>query len=253
MEKHAFFYFRDPAYAAAHPGFTEEDPRLHERLAKLKDDICKSGFPISKPFVTPKQLGEWVLRDLTAVIEKLYPDKTPPNPLDRAALDHEAYSASRRTVYIGRQQYMDRLDALAAGDGLPLVITGESGGGKSALLANWSHNWSQQHLETPVLVHFIGAATESANWTAMLRRLMGEFQRKYGIEIEIPDQPEALRMAFANALKMVAARGRLVLVLDALNHIEDRDGALDLVWLPPVIPANVRLIVSTLPGRLRMI
>jgi len=249
MEKHAFFYFRGPAYAAAHPGFTEEDPGLREKLAKLKDDIRRSGFPVSEPFTTPKQLGEWVLRDLSAVIEELYPEKDVPNALDRAALDHEAYSASRRTVYIGRDEDMDRLNAHAAGDGPPLVIAGESGGGKSALLANWTHTWSQQHPETPVLVHFIGAAPDSANWMAMLRRLLGEFQRKFNIQIEIPDQPDALRMAFANALHMVAARGRLVLVLDALNQFEDRDGAPDLVWLPPVIPPNVRLVVSTLPGR----
>ena len=249
MEKHAFFYFRDPAYAAAHPGFTEDDPRLLEGLAKLKDDIRKSGFPVSEPFATPKQLGEWVLRDLTSVINQLYPETEIPNALDRAALDHEAYSASRRVVYIGRQEYMDRLDAHAAGDGPPLVLTGESGGGKSALLANWTHNWSEQHPETLVLAHFIGAAPNSANWMAMLRRLLGEFQRKFGIQIEITDRPDALRMAFANALHMVAACGRLVLVLDALNQIEDRDGAPDLVWLPPVIPTNVRLVVSTLPGR----
>lgn len=108
MAEHAFFYFRDPAYAAAHPCFTEKDPELRQKLARLKDDIRKSGFPISEPFDSPKQLGEWVLRDLTAVIEELYPEKDVPNPLDRAALDHEAYSASRRTVYIGRQEYMDR-------------------------------------------------------------------------------------------------------------------------------------------------
>ncbi|MGA2170141.1 MAG: DUF4062 domain-containing protein [Terracidiphilus sp.] len=249
MAEHAFFYLRNPSYAAAHPGFTEEDPALRERLTKLKDDIRCSGHPVSEPFATPKQLGEWVLRDLTAVIEARYPEKTPPNPLDRAAFDHEAYSASRRTVYIGHKEYMDRLDAHAAGDGPPLVIAGESGGGKSALLANWTHTWSEQHPETPVLVHFIGAAPDSADWRSMLRRLLGEFQRKFGIQIEIPDQPDALRMAFANALHMVAARGRLVLALDALNQIEDRDGAPDLVWLPPVIPSNVRLIVSTLPGR----
>jgi tetratricopeptide (TPR) repeat protein len=249
MAEHAFFYFRDLAYAAAHPGFTEEDPALREKLAKLKDDIRHSGFPVSEPFISPKQLGEWVLRDLTAVIEQIYPEANIPNALERAALDHEAYSASRRTVYMGRQEYMDRLDAHAAGDGPPLVITGESGGGKSALLANWTHTWSELHPETPVLVHFIGAAPDSADWMAMLRRLLGEFQRKFGIQIQIPDKPDALRSAFANALHMVAARGRLVLVLDALNQIEDRDGAPDLVWLPPVIPDNVRLVVSTLPGR----
>jgi tetratricopeptide (TPR) repeat protein len=249
MEKHAFFYFRDPAYAAKYRGFTEEKPARREKLAKLKDDIRRSGFPVKEPFATPKQLGEWVLRDLTAVIETLYPIEDIPDALERAALDHEAYSASRRTVYIGRDEYIKRLNAHAAGDGPPLVISGESGGGKSALVANWTHNWSEQHKETPVLVHFIGAAPESANWMAMLRRLLGEFQRKFEIQIEIPDQPDALRMAFANALHMVAARGRLVLVLDALNQIDDRDGAPDLVWLPPVIPANVRLVVSTLPGR----
>ena len=249
MEKHAFFYFRDPAYTAAHPGFTEENQLRRDQLTKLKDDIRKSGSPVSEPFNSTKQLGEWVLRDLSAVIEKLYPEISIPNALDRAEFDHEAYSASRRTVYIGRHEYMDRLDAHAVGDGPPLVITGESGGGKSALLANWSHNWSERHPETPVLVHFIGASPDSADWMAMLRRLLGEFQRKFDIEIEIPDQPDALRMAFVNALHMVAARGRLVLVLDALNQIEDRDGAPDLVWLPPVIPSNVRLVVSTLSGR----
>jgi len=45
-------------------------------------------------------------------------------------------AASRRRVYIGRPEYMARLDAHAGGDGLPLVLTGESGGGKSALLAS---------------------------------------------------------------------------------------------------------------------
>src|ERR1019366_9628450 len=65
--------------------------------------------------------------------------------LDRAAADHEAYAASRRRVYIGREEYIERLDAHAAGDGPPLVVLGASGGGKSALLANWTHRWSERH------------------------------------------------------------------------------------------------------------
>jgi tetratricopeptide (TPR) repeat protein len=249
MAEHAFFYFRDPAYAAAHTGFTEEDADRRERLAELKDAIRKSGFPVKENFATPKQLGEWVLRDITAVIESLYPEKSVPDLLDRDAADHEAYATSRRSVYIGRKENIERLDAHAAGDGPPLVVLGESGGGKSALLANWTYRWSEEHPETPVLVHFIGAAPDSVNWMAMLRRLLGEFRRKFGIQIEIPDQPDALRMAFANALHMVAAHRHVVLVLDALNQIEDRDGAPDLVWLPPAIPANVRMVVSTLPGQ----
>ena len=46
-----------------------------------------------------------------------------------------------------------------------------------------------------------------------------------------------------------AQSGKIIIVLDALNQLEDRDGAPDLVWLPLVLPENVRLILSTLPGR----
>lgn len=52
---------------------------------------------------------------------------------------------------------------------------------------------------------------------AMLRRIMGEFKRRFDIREEIPDQPDALRAAFANWLSIAAARGRVVLILDALN------------------------------------
>ena len=98
-------------------------------------------------------------------------------------------------------------------------------------------------------MHFVGSSPYSSDWRAMLRRIMGELGRRFGIEEEIPDAPEQLRLAFAHRLHMAAARGRAVLVIDALNQLEDRDGAPDLVWLPPVVPANIRLVVSTLPGR----
>ena len=98
-------------------------------------------------------------------------------------------------------------------------------------------------------MHFIGSSPQSSDWTGMLRRVMVELGRRFGIDAKIPDTAEDLRATFANWLHMAAARGRVILLLDALNQLEDRDGAPDLVWLPPQIPAGVRLIVSTLPGR----
>ncbi len=272
MAGHAFFYFRSPSYIDSLPveeqpwhreptpeetaryGAAEAHRRAREKrrkLESLKERIRAGGLPVREIYPTPQVLGELVLDDLTAVIDRLYPEGSEPDPLDREAAEHEAFARSRAGVYIGGERYFARLDAYAEGDGLPLVVQGESGLGKSALLANWALRYRDRIPGAPavVLTHFIGAAPHSADWASMLRRLMRELQRRLGVEGTIPDQPDALRAAFANWLGMASVRGRVVLVLDGLNQLEDRDQAPDLVWLPPTIPANVRLLLSTLPGR----
>jgi len=100
-----------------------------------------------------------------------------------------------------------------------------------------------------VVMHFVGASAFSADWAAMLRRIIGELQQHLDIEEEIPDEPAALRTAFANWLHMAAGRGRVILVLDGLDQLDDHEGAPDLVWLPHVLPSGLRVIFSTLPGR----
>ncbi|MSQ48714.1 MAG: DUF4062 domain-containing protein, partial [Deltaproteobacteria bacterium] len=265
MHGHAFFYFRDPKYVETVPtesrdDFIAESAEDAEKLLKLKqriraahdEEVCQ----LRENYRDPQQLGQWVLDDFTALINRLFPEGQELHPLDREAAEHEAFAQSRARVYIGRQEYFDRLDAHLASDGEPLVVLGASGSGKSALLANWylrrfgsSSVDPSQTSKTLALIHFIGASPASTDWPAMLRRILGEFNRQFDLKLEIPDKPEKLRSVFANALHMAAVRGRVVLVLDALNQLEDRDGAPDLVWLPPMIPANVRVIVSTLLGR----
>ena len=271
MADRAFFYFRNRAfidsllpaeqpYYLEHPTkeeietFGQHEAGRHaqerrQKLAALKAQITASGLPVRENYPNPQALGELVLGDLTEVIDRRYPKGSEPEPLDREAMDHGAFAQSRAKIYIGRQSYYDRLDEHARGAGPPLVVLGESGSGKSALLSNWALRYRSARPEEMVLMHFIGATPYSADWAAMLRRIMGEFKRRFDIQHEIPDKPDELRVAFANWLHMAAAKGRAVLILDALNQIEDRDGAPDLLWLPPETPSDIRLILSTLPGR----
>jgi tetratricopeptide (TPR) repeat protein len=271
MADHSMFYFRDPAYFTTLPpeeqhafqelptpeeivrlGQMAAAQRAEERrgkLAALKARIRLSGLPVRENYPDPQALGQFVLTDFTALIDRLYPEAETPDPLTREAAEHEVFAQSRAKVYIGRQAYFDQLDAHAAGDGPPLVILGESGVGKSALLANWALRYRDAHPDIPVLVHFIGATPYSADWAAMLRRLLGEFKRRGGIDKEIPVKPEDLRAAMDEWLPLVAAAGRIVLILDGLNQLADKDNAPDLLWLPVAIPPNVRIVLSTLPGR----
>lgn len=53
MDKSAFFNFRDPANAAAHAGFTEEDPAFRKELAKLKTTSAGAASPLRSPSPLP--------------------------------------------------------------------------------------------------------------------------------------------------------------------------------------------------------
>ena len=264
MHGHAYFYFRDPGYLQQIPAgrdqadFQCESAEAEEKLASLKQRIRagrdEAVCQVREPYHDREELGEWILEDFTALIDNRYPEDEQPSALEREAALHEAFARSRTGVYIGKQEYFDRLDAYVdnPSDGQGLVVLGESGSGKSALLANWIQRRCESHPNQHLIAHFIGATADSVNWQLMLRRIMGELKAEFDIPDEIPDDADALRSAFANWLHIVSAQcasSPLVLVIDALNQLEDREGALDLVWLPPVVPDNVRLVLSTLPGR----
>ncbi len=255
MAGHAFFYFRDPGYLDRLPAgadiadYQPEGPEAAGRLEELKGRIRRSGLPVREGYSDPRELGQLVLRDMTGVIDGLFPPSSMPESLDREAAEQEAFATNRLGIYIGRPAYFDRLDQHADSDGPPLVLLGESGLGKSALLANWAARRRQAKPEEPVLTHFIGATPYSADWAAMLRRILGELRRRFGIDTQIPDGARELRSAFLKGLHMAAARGRAILILDGLNGLEDRDQAPDLAWLPVELPPNVRLILAALPGR----
>jgi nephrocystin-3 len=255
----ACFYFRDPSVADNVPAekaadFTSETPELAEKLRRLKNDIRRARdeevCQLRESFKTPEELGAWVLEDFTNIIDDRWPEGPPPDPLDREAADHEAYTQSRMHVYIGRQEYYDHLDAHAAANSTtPIAVLGEPGSGKSALLANWVARYRQAHPDIFVLQHYIGATPHSADLASMLRRFIGEIKRRFRIQQDMPDRPDTVLESFPNWLCMAAAKSHVVLVLDALNQLEDRDGALGLLWLPQVLPENVQIIVSTLPDR----
>ncbi|MCJ7626173.1 MAG: DUF4062 domain-containing protein [Anaerolineaceae bacterium] len=270
MNGHAFFYFRDPTYLSRLPpgtnrnDFKSENEAALRKLEKLKqklrqardNNICQ----LRECYRDPHELGNWILDEFTALINRLVPETLKPGWLEREAVEHDAFASTRTRVYIGRQNYFKRLENHVAGEGPPLVVLGESGSGKSAMLANWVEQHRITHPNDLILIHFLGASAESSSYITIIRRIMGEIKQNLGVSEEIPDDLELLRSTFINWLSMAGEqleinehsgepRGKFLLILDGLNQLEDRDAAPDLLWLPSLMPPNVRLIVSTLPGR----
>ena len=195
-----------------------------------------------------------VLTDLSAAIDAQFPKERLPDPLTREAQDHEAFAEMRRRTYIGRAEYVEALDRHAAGDGGPLVLLGESGGGKSALLANWLAHWRTDHPRDWIVAHYIGGTADSADPWRLMSRVMAEIKRWSGNPEDLPASRDEVLRDFPRWLSEARARAardgvRFILVLDALNQFDDRDHARLLGWLPEhPFSGPLRLVVSTLPG-----
>ena len=262
MRDRSIFYFRDHDYlnnlpAGANPAnFQCESEESIQKLAELKKKIRaehtsgKLLYPPRENYPDPQTLGELVLADFTELIDMLYPASETTDPIDREAILHEAYGQSRRLAFVGREDLLGQMDKHAdTSETKPLVLTGESGCGKSALLAEWTARRKESHADDLVIQHYIGSTSESADWQGLVRRVLSELKRAFDIAEEVPIQPEAMRTAMQDWLVKTVGNRRIVLVFDALNQLSATDAAArQLAWLPVVFPPNVTLMVSSPAG-----
>lgn len=243
---HALFYLRDPAWLATVDDvdtYVEDSAAGRAALDDLRERVRTSGHP-ARDYPDPVALGDAVLADLTALVERLYPDTTLPDTTARDRADHEAFAAVRVADILRRPAVEARLDGHAAGDGPPLLLHAEPGAGATTAVAAWLRSTTT---ERPVVEHYVGANASSADWRALVRRVVGELAALRG---DVPPGGDtasddvALRSALVQAFAATAS-WRPLIVLDGVDRLDDDGGAPDLTWLPRSIPDGIRLVLTS--------
>jgi len=254
MAGRAFFYFRDSKWSKKKGGpYLSEGSEEKARLEALKNRIRQSGFPVLENYPSPEALAERVKEDLWKLIDEAYPESEVPDALTRERMTHEAYAATRCRLYLGGESYFATLDeAMKAKPFRPMLITGQSGGGKSALLANWVKRWSPKHSKTAVIVHHLGSGSDAADPVRMTVRLMREISRLTGDKFKPESDPDKQLEQLPQWLALASAwaqrsKKELLIVLDGLDKVSDRK---HLRWFPAFLPPKVKLVASCLHGEI---
>ena len=184
------------------------------------------------------------------------PDNSPRLRLERERRGHDAFARTRRRAYVENREILERIDRWAIGsDGRdrldrPLVVTGEPGSGKSALLAHWAARFETDHPKTLLLSHFVGAGTFGSDLTGLLRHLMHDLKERLDIPEELAEDPERLPDQFLGWVPWLHGK-RVVIVVDALNQLSGEDDPKKLLgWIPGELDNNLRILLSTLRGPL---
>jgi len=266
LSKRSFFYFRDPQFIYKMPenlrgDFIAENSDAAQKLAALKDEIRSSDRPVMENYpchwddskesiVDLDVFGQQVLEDLWSAIKEEYPEDAPESdPLVIERQMHEAFAEERSHLHIGREEEAAQLTKhVQSADQQPVVITGESGCGKSAFLTSWYRQYVAEHPDDHVFAYYIGASPDSTDHLRLLRNMCKELKTNFNLEENLPEDDKKLSEVLMSLLLAASKGRRIVILLDALDQLSAKEGAHGLGWLLDYLPANVHLVVSSLEG-----
>ena len=260
-----------------HPNFTEQlrkdhletgypeadddtlDP-VQARIAKIKlDNLCERLRIERQERYAPQiyssviELERYVIDGFRAFLDTNYPLLAPQNyessvgsidescaHLQKQRLDHAEFAFTRLDLHIGSRALIQSLESIVSLH-RRILVCGEAGNGKSALLANYIRHIQKKQPTINLIYHFCGGARDSSNLDGMLRRLISEIRALSERDFEIPKDPAELPGAFRGAVSTIPRYKQVIFVLDALDQLDSIEG---MRWWPRDIPENVRLIAS---------
>ncbi len=280
-----YFYFRKPEASNSIPVPHARDYRepvgsfAEEALEALKNQVRKSeGLMQTAPgrvemvelptydypcrwdeqaerLVDLEEFGEHVYDDLLAGIEAEL-GAAASEELDHFAKENEILEAeierhTERYVVGERAPVFEALTEHAEGSGGNpyFLLAGDPGSGKSALLAKFLRDYvgtehRPAHPDHLVISHFVGV--NATNLREVLQRICHEVVVGADLSDEVPADYEELRKALPELLEKAAKVRKVVLVLDAVNQLDQAHGAWAMTWLPDSLPGNVRVILSAI-------
>ena len=229
----------DAAFYIRQNGTPDDDPRQTALKERIRG---QQRYPVAD-YASVDELCTMVEREVTALLDRHFPDHGA-TPLERERTAHRAYANSLLGHFVGRDEELGWLDAFVRSTERHLVVTGESGMGKSALLARWC----RQHEENDdfnLVYHFVGNSLGSSSYEGILRHLCDEIYNRYGIEKEADRKEKPEDEAQRLVAEVMRREKPLVVVIDGINQLGATTDEKLLLWLPAA-NAQVQFIFTTL-------
>ena len=235
-DMHAFFFIKEQ----------EEASDNLIMLRQLKDAVKRSRYP-SSTYSSLEDLSEQVEASFMALLDQIFPEMTL-SEHQRERMIQESFIRKLSSTYVKDEEVFHFIDSFARkSPSSHLVITGESGLGKSALLANWS----KDNLQNPdgfSIIPYFSSNGGNQTYSHILKYLVEEMSEKYGFEPVEGNEEEQLKKYFD---LFALRKDKLIIIIDAINQIADIGQAKMLNWIP-LPPDNIKFIFSSLEDDLTM-
>ena len=168
---------------------------------------------------------------------------------------HAQYADKKREHFIGQASLLSTIETYIKDDNQQvMVLYGESGKGKSALMAQ-AIQQASGNKEKKVIYRFVGATPLSGSTKEILISLfldLGKDMRHEEEKFSTFSEQDILSVRNIESFEDFCARAydeimqiedEVVIFIDAVDQLVNDDSFL---WLPNVLPSNVKIIISAL-------
>lgn len=247
----AFFFIKDS---------DDVDCDNPTRLKALKEEILNNNrYPVNY-YSAVEELGKKVEAVFVDLLDGLFPVGNLTD-LEKHRIAQRSFLNSLCQNYIKDESNFKALDDFWNDENCHcLVLTGESGIGKSALLANWIKEKKTNEKDFPILYYFVGNGSDIGDYKQIQGTLVDELsdflgldesdslvnQLQPALDSETSKDKENKRNRLSQLFDQLRiGKQRVLIVLDAINQLADEEDAKLLNWLPAPTK-NVKFLFSTL-------
>lgn len=220
----------------------EEPQHYHDKLSLLKDAVLRNTrYPVSG-YSSSEDLSNQVEKCFISLIDKLFPEKSRAHEredtLQNSVANHFCF------CYVPLEDCLGKLDAFMGDRSQSiLLVEGESGCGKSSLLANWAKTRDKDYT---VLYHNLSACGQSEPGFAMVRRCLRLLSGTLGMDFEAEQNYEDATSSLSEVISELDGTDRnLVIILDGIDRISSTHLSQCLSWIPKKL-TNIKIICSAI-------
>lgn len=216
-----------------------------QKLVALKETILNNKrYPVYM-FSSKEDLAKHIKNSFLKLLDELFPLERNLSFLEKFQIEQKSFKNQLCQTYIPEESNFIILDRwLEDNTSNTLVINGDSGLGKSALIANWLDRKLQcKYNDYEFIYIFIGTGGSECNAEIIKTIIALEIKERLGIAQSVFNADNAIDI---NELfiRFSATNKKTILILDGINQLSNNNGK-NLDWLP-YPPPNAKILISTL-------
>lgn len=222
---------------------TENSDKLEHLKQSIKDQqrytVCE--------YASLDELADQVIMNFVDLIHELFPEQNLPN-YTKQIISQEYVVSYLNQSYVPVQSYYDSIETWVSKDGSPfMVIHGESGMGKSALLAGWINSvYEDETIENDLHYYFTNNSKFMNSSAEILYYIYNSLliSNNYDLDDSPSVGSDGLCGLIVDVLKSESYDHFPVIIIDGVDQLY-RDELNDLVGALHLISKYSKIIVST--------